>query len=382
MVITLYKTITALPVYKAYTTVLIESTGSMERSILNMNYISNQTTLITNQIEILKSRRLAERVIMRLDTSNQRDSLFIFKTNDEGNLKSLQSMADWLSGRMEVNNKKDTDIIEIIFSSNYPFECAYICNMIAKEFQRLNEETNRVEISELRRFLENQKESKGEELKLAEENLREFQERENVADLDAETSQLVDRYAQAQSMLEQAQVELDTYQERKKSLLSHLDERKQNLASDLSEISSPYLITLQNELAQAVAERTKFIIAIESEVSNPQRLSYENQVRSYDEKIKALKQKLEEESDKIKSSSMVNDPFKLSQELISSLLGVDSEIKSLTAKISALKDVVNEYDLKVKNLPDKILTLARLFRDKKAKDWKKQKFRKQDNPEM
>jgi capsular exopolysaccharide synthesis family protein len=368
MFITIYKTTTALPVFKAQTTVLIESTGSMERSILNMSYLGNQTTLITNQIEILKSRKLAESVIMCLDTSIMRDSLSIFKADNEGKIKSLRSMASWLMNMMEVNNKKDTDIIEITFSSNYPFECAYICNTIAKEFQRINEETNRVEISELRRFLEKQEESKGEELKLAEENLRDFQERENVADLDAETSQIVDRYAQAQAMLEQAQVELDAYQERKKSLLGHLDERKQSLASDLSEISSPYLVTLQNELAQAVAERTKFIIAIESEVSNPQRLSYENQIRAYDEKIKALKKKLEEESDKIKSSSMVNDPFKLSQELISSLLEVDSEIKSLTAKISALKDVVNEYDSRVKNLPDKILTLARLFRDKKAKE--------------
>jgi capsular exopolysaccharide synthesis family protein len=368
MAITIYKTVNALPVYKASTTILIESTGAMERSVLNMNYFGNQSTLITNQLEILKSRKLAERVIMRLDASYMRDSLSIFKPDKEGNIKSLQGMAGWLLGRMEVNNRKDTDIIEITFSSNYPFESAYLCNAIAQEFQRLNEETNRVEITELRRFLEKQGEIKGDELKLAEENFRDFQERENVADLDAETSQIVDRYAQAQAMLEQAQVELDAFQERKQSLVAHLDERKQNLAQDLSEISSPYLISLQNQLAQAVAERTKFIIAIESEVSNPQRLSYENQIKAYDEKIKALRQKLEEESDKIKSSSMVNDPFKLSQELISNLLEVDSEIKSLTAKISALKDIVNEYDSRIQNLPDKILTLARLFRDKKAKE--------------
>ena len=58
MAITIYKNMTALPVYKASTTVLIESTGAMERSVLNMNYFSNQTTLIANQLEILKQHSL------------------------------------------------------------------------------------------------------------------------------------------------------------------------------------------------------------------------------------------------------------------------------------------------------------------------------------
>lgn len=364
---TLYYTYTTDPVYEATTTVLIQGDG-MEQGIFEPIYFGNQRTLLTNQIEILKSRTLAERVVKRLDLSDIRDSLAIFKPNEEGTVLSLRAMAGWLGGNMEVEQRKDTDIIEIRFRAGTSFEAAFIVNEIADEFKLLNAETNRAEITDLRFFIEKQLDKKKEELANAEEELRAFQEREKVASLDGETTQLVERLAQAESMMEQAQVELNANQENKQTLLSQLEDRKTSLASDLSEISTPYLTALQNQLAEAEAEKTKFIILIESDISNPNKISYQDQVKSFENKIKAIREKLKSESEKIKASSMIKDPFAMSQDLISRLLNVESENKALTAKITALKSIVIDYEQRLETLPDKILNLARLERKKKVQE--------------
>jgi capsular exopolysaccharide synthesis family protein len=369
LIVTLVFTLTKPNVYEASTTVLIESTGTMERQIFGADLMmgSGGSTLIPNQMEILKSRTLAERTIRQLDMSDMRDSLSILKPDKEGNLPTMRGMTNWLQANMSLENRKDTDIIEIKFQANSPLECAYVANVIANEFKILNAEKSQGEVSELRNFLESQVNKKEEELKLAEDQLRDYLENENVASLDEETSQLVDRSANAESMLEQAQVDLDAAQEKKRSLTSQLEERRSSLGEDLGGISTPYILSLQNQLGDAVAERTKFVIAVES-AQNANRISYEGQLKVYDDRITALRQKLEEESQKLKSTGMVKDEFALSQEIITNLLTTDTEIKALTAKIKALRDVVADYEQDLENLPAKSLELARLTRQQKVKE--------------
>ena len=368
IVLTTIITFTTDPVYEAKATVLIQGSGTKERMLFDDLYFGNQSTMITNQIEILKSRSLADRVVKTLDLSDFRDSLKIFQPNEDGEIMSLREMTQWFQDNLEISHRKDTDLIDIIFTAGSPFECLQITNVTAEQFQNLNAFTNQKEITELREFLDDQIEIKGEELKRAEEDLREYQEKEKVASLDDETAQLVERFAHAESMLEEAQIELNSSQQRKQSLVSQIEERKISLQDDLSEISTPYLVALQNQLAEAVAEKSKYEIALRSEISNPNKLSFESQVKGYNDKINAIRDKLKEESRKIQSSSMVKDVFQLSQGLITSLLETETEIKSLTAKIGALQGVVSDYDYKLESLPDKILQLARLERKRKVQE--------------
>ncbi|NIW79926.1 MAG: hypothetical protein GWN16_10900, partial [Calditrichae bacterium] len=142
---TAYYTFTTPSVYQATGKILVESQGSMERALFNVNYINNQSTLITNQVEILKSRKLAERVVLQLESAPYRDSLSIFQPNSNGNYMVFRSQVDWIMGHLEVNPKKDTDIIEIVFTAGSPFEAAKICNVVTKTFQQLNKDFNRSE---------------------------------------------------------------------------------------------------------------------------------------------------------------------------------------------------------------------------------------------
>jgi len=359
-------TFTTDPVYEASSTVIIESSGAMAQSFFDLNYFGNQNTLVSNQMEILKSRTLAERVVKRLDLSDVRDSLKLFQPNEDGEYLSFREMVKIIRNNMEVEHMRDTDILTVTFSAGSPFEAAYIANAIAEEFQLLNAEANKSEISELRKFIEDRLRIKEKELHASEERLREYQEREKVASLDEETSELVSRLAEVEALMEQARVELQADLEMKKSLQEKLDERRQNLSNDLSEISTPYLISLQQQLAQVVAERTTYITALKSEAPTQNRQYYEDAIKQYDERIKAIKEKLREEAEKITSSSMVTDPLKMSQEIVNKLLTLDGDIKAATAKINSLQDVVAEYNTKLEALPEKVLDLARLERRRKV----------------
>ena len=366
LAVTVLYTLNADPVYEASSKVLIESNSGVQGSFFDVGYFGNQNTMVANQMEILKSRTLAERVVKRLDLSDVRDSLQIFQPNEDGEYLTFREMTKIIQDNMEVDHTRDTDVLTITYSAGSPFEAAYIANTIAEEFQLLNAESNKSEISELRKFIEDRLAIKANELRNSEERLREYQEREKVASLDEETNELVNRFAEASAMLEQAQVELQADLEMKKSLEEKLEERRLALPKDLSEISTPYLKSLQQQLAQLVADRTVYITALQAEARNQNTQYFQDAVKQYDEKINALKQKIEEEAGKITKSNMVTDPLELSQEMVHQLLTLDGEIKATTAKISTLQDVVSEYSQKLESLPEKILDLARLERRKKV----------------
>ena len=363
---TVFYTFTTDPEYEASTTLIIQSTGVMERSLFDFDYFGNRSTLISNQVEILKSRNLAEQVVKRLDLSDVRDSLRLFQPNEEGEYLSLRDMVSILRGNMQIDHKKDTDVITLTYVAESPFAAAYIVNTIADEYQLLNTKANRVQLNELKDFVEQQVAKKEEELRLSEERLRDYQEQEKLTNLDEETAELVNTLATYEAKLEEAQISLQATLEFKKSLEEQLNERRESLSSEISQISTPYLRSLQEQLAMAVAERTKYVIAIETEAEDANRRFFESNIHLYDEKINALRKKLQEEAKKISSSSMVSDPFQLTQELVSKLLTSEAEIKAGTAKINALQEVVNQYSQKLDALPAKVLELARLERRRKV----------------
>ncbi|KAA3612036.1 MAG: polysaccharide biosynthesis tyrosine autokinase [Calditrichaeota bacterium] len=359
---TVYYTFTTNPVYESSTTIIIESNKGMGNALFDFNSFGNQNTHIANQIEIIKSRSLAERVIKTMELSNVRDSLTLFHPNKEGEYKTLRDMVAIISERMEVINKKDTDIIEITIQAPSAFEAAFVTNTLAGEYEEASSEFNQGEIRDLRNFLEDQLGRKSDELKDSEEALRAYLEKEKVASLDEETTELVTRLSEVEAELEQTRVLLEANLEMKSSLESQLDDRRETFKTQIADISTPYITTLQTELATLVAEKTKYTTAVEVEAQGVNKQFFQRGVAQYDDKINALKEQLKEEAQKISSSSLVKDPYQVTQDVVTSLITLDAEIKSNTAKINILQDVVSEYSSELETLPVKVLGLARLER--------------------
>lgn len=360
VVATAYFSFTAPKVYEASGKIIVESKGSMERALFNINYFGNQTTLITNQVEVLKSRHLAEEVVRYLESVPYRDSLSIFQPDDNGNYMDFRSQTEWIMDHLEVMPKKDTDVIEIKFQAGSPFESAKICNVIMETYRNLNREFNRSEFKELRQFLEKQLEKKGEELRRSEEALKEYREKEKLVSLDESTQELISRLAETQAQMEQALVELDSYLEQKKSLENQLEDRKKSLSADITISATPLLSELQSEYARLVSEKVTYETLLSQDRVDPS--EYRLQMQTIENRLNALKKRMQEEASKIAASSMIQDPLMVAQDLTIKILEAETQIKSLRAKISALQDVVNDYEVQLARLPKQALELARLTR--------------------
>lgn len=363
---TVYYTFTTQPVYEASTSLIIEENSAMDNALFSFSGISNQNTHISNQIELIKSRTLAERVIKRIELSAMRDSISLFQPNDDGEYMTLRQMVRVISENMEVVNRKETDIIEITLSAPSAFEAAFLVNTIAEEYQSSSADYSRGELKDLRGFLENQVKKKGQELNTSEELLKDYQEQNGVASLDDETKEMVTRASAAESELEGARVKLQAAQEMKASLEKQINNSRETLKTEIGEISTPYIETLQKELAKLVGEKTKFESAVQAEAKGVNKEFFMIQLHQYEDRIKSLREKLNEEAQKLSQSSLVKDPFQLSQDLVAKLINVNAEIRANTAKINALQDVVNNYNTKLEALPSKVLELARLARRQKV----------------
>ncbi|MGH1363798.1 MAG: polysaccharide biosynthesis tyrosine autokinase [Calditrichia bacterium] len=360
-----YFTFTANPVFQASSKVLVDDQASMERALFNVNYMNNSSTLLAQQIEILKSRRLAENVIPKLEAKPYRDSLYVFQPLSNGGYFVFEDQVSWLRSQMAINPMLEADIIEITFSAGTAFESAEICNVITETFQQLNKEYNRSEFRDLREFLELQLRKKGEELRKSEETLRLYKETEKLVSLDASTAELIRKLAVSQAAGETAQIELQSAQEQKRSLEAQLEERRGALSSEVSEISSPLLNELQQNYAKLVSDKVRYESLIAQDKNIDPR-EYELQLQSMNSRISAVKSRLQEEAQRISTTSMVSDPLKIAEDLVASILDFENQINGLSAKIDAYRDVVQQNEIVLDQLPSQGLELVRLERQVKV----------------
>ncbi len=360
LVATVIFTFTTPPVYQATAKIMVESKGSMERALFDLNYLGNQSTLVTNQVEILKSRRLAEEVVRTLESAPYRDSLQIFQPNKDGEYLTFREQVEWVQNQLEVTPRKESDVIELNFKGGSPFEAAKVCNVIAETYRKLNREMNRREFKELRQFLERQLQYKGAELQKSEEALKRYQEQNKLVALDEVTKEMISRLAEAQAELETTTMELEAALEQKKSFERELEDRKKNLPVEVTQVSSPLLKELQEEYARKVSEKVTYETLVAQEKVDPE--IYRLKIQSMTNQIKAIQKRLQEEARRIAMSTMVADPLAISQQLVENILQLESHIKGLRAKLEVLREVVDGYEQELAHLPQKAIELARLQR--------------------
>ena len=360
LVATVIFTFTTPPVYQATAKIMVESKGSMERALFDLNYLGNQSTLVTNQVEILKSRRLAEEVVRTLESAPYRDSLQIFQPNKDGEYLTFREQVEWIQNQLEVTPRKESDVIELNFKGGSPFEAAKVCNVIAETYRKLNREMNRREFKELRQFLERQLQYKGAELQKSEEALKRYQEQNKLVALDEVTKEMISRLAEAQAELETTTMELEAALEQKKSFERELEDRKKNLPVEVTQVSSPLLKELQEEYARKVSEKVTYETLVAQEKVDPE--IYRLKIQSMTNQIKAIQKRLQEEARRIAMSTMVADPLAISQQLVENILQLESHIKGLRAKLEVLREVVDGYEQELAHLPQKAIELARLQR--------------------
>jgi len=350
---------TTQPIYESSTTLMIEEDGGMKKEIFEISSYMKQETMIKNQVEIIKSRTLAESVLQALLSSPFKkvwEEEVLRKRSDKVNPNDMVLI---LQQNTKVLPLKETDIVQVKVTAPNPDLAAFLANTIALEYYKQSLQVSRGEITEVRQFLEEQLSSIQKELQQAEEALRTYKEQEKVAALPEETEELVKQLAGFESLYNEAKTEFESNQKRLSYMRNQLTERKGRLVEDLSQISSPLIIQLRQEMANLEGISAGYLAQGFPE-NHPKMVEIIN-------RIEDIKQKLIKETSKLVSRELSSsDPLGYSQELVDKILILEIEIQSLGAKTEALKNIVDTYSNNLNTLPEKSLKLARLERNAKV----------------
>ncbi len=379
---TIYVTFATEPIYQSSAVMMIEQKNSMGESLFDFTSMMKKETMINNQVEILKSRSLAEDVIRRLQMSPEAHRLRIlgnkpldenannniFKSikkflqsekNDKDLLPSFEEMVKSLRERIEVNPIRDTDMITISVTAPSPFEAEYLANALANSYKLYNQHQSQAEVRQVKNFLEKQLNQYQNDLSRSEEALKDYKEKANVVALDKETEELVGKIAEVETLYNGAKTDMEAEQQR----LAFIDKqlREQNINIDIESISSiPYLDELKKKIAEKEASLSMYL----AEIIEKKAESYENTQKEIDRQksqIEALKAKFKEEVVKVAAAKFV-DPAQMAGSLFNNKIEVETEIQALRPKVEAFHRIMEKYNAELDALPEKSLKLARLMR--------------------
>ncbi len=355
-------TFTAKPVYEAKTSLLVDMEGRMQKEIFDViSPLAQREAALKNQAEILKSRSLALEVLDYLSKSAHHQYFQDLVSGDMHENRRLEKKIEYLRDNLKIQSLRGTDIIELKTTAPDPVLAASLANAYAQQYFKQSLKFTRGEISEVRQFLEMQLENIQMELKISEEALKAYKERQKVAALPDETTELVKKLVEFEGLYNEAQTDLESNLKRMEYMRSQLDERRKKLVEDISTVSSPLIVQLRSEIANLEAVKASYI-AQGISAAHPK-------ILEINQRVEDTKKSLINESSKIVSSELLSgDPLAMSSDLVNKILLLEIEIHSLSAKAKALGKVVETYSFQLNLLPEKSLQLARLERQAKVSE--------------
>jgi tyrosine-protein kinase Etk/Wzc len=323
---------------------------------------------IANEIEILKSHDLRERVrIALVDSFNQSPSKddfeLLYQTNPESGKRELAGdthIEDLLKSVVDVEQKRGLDIIDISVESPSPREAALIASVYASIYRTYNLEINRDQLTYLRNFLDQQRAEKKSQLNEAEDTLRSFQERGGIIALDEQAQSLISQLSQFEAQLNAARIELSASNEILSKYKDELAKQDPKLAEYLESVTSEtYITALQNQISELQLSKDLALAKAEPGIDVTQK------VKEYDLKITELKQKLDDKIKILKSGIFASSPEEVrrtSQKII------EEEVKnqSLVSQISSLGVIVRRYEERFNRLPKTTIEFARFKRTRES----------------
>ncbi|MBN1558890.1 polysaccharide biosynthesis tyrosine autokinase [candidate division KSB1 bacterium] len=372
-------TLSIKPVYEASVRLMLVDQSSVGQSLFDFTSMMTKETMINNQVEILKSRSLAERVIRDLHKSSiapeleilQRpdtlkagfsfSSLFRGKKREWDETAIFDRQVEKLRENLIVRHIRNTDMMEIRCQAHSPEEAAFVANAVALAYERINQEESKAEVQQVTEFLENQLQLYQDSLKVSEDELKSYQESAKVVALDHETSELVRKIAEFETLYNAARADLEAAKQRLVYIDAELE--RQNTDFDIEAISKT---TALEEFTKKIAEKESRLAVYQAQtiqkgLSTDTKQHTLREVENLQNQISALKQQFQEDVKAVAANQFM-DPAQVSSSLFTSKIAFETEIRALTPKVEAFGKIVEEYNAQLESLPAKKLELARRTR--------------------
>jgi capsular exopolysaccharide synthesis family protein len=366
--------VNAKNIYKATSLVKISKPSG---GVLDANPLLQATTdfamdrFLLNEIEILKSYQVRERVISALlDTfkvASKQHKFYILLDENTRQKKNvplvpapkLQLINDL--AKMDIEQKRGLDFVEVSVQSPSAYEAALIVNCYTEAYRQINLELTRNQLASVREFLVAQRTDKLQELGKSEEALRNFQEQGGIVALDQQATSLISFLSTLESKRDFDKIQMMSSDKLLQRYREELKKRAPDINAYLDQVASEeYLKDIQTQLAEAKLNRE--ILRVDPTVSN---IANQSAIKEYDKKVTVLEDLLKQKISTLKSSIFAATPEEL-KDLAQKILGAEVQVQAARVSMEQEDALVKKYEQKFNLLPKSSIELARLQRNRES----------------
>lgn len=357
------------PEYEATVTLFVNTQG--QTASLLRGFAFEETKKIGNEVELLKSRMIAEAVTARLieqrfldeDLPDPIPILMHFDPETDENVWSTPGQVTArLRRTVTFDTRRDSDFINITARTNNSEEAVLIANTYAQVYYDRNFYRSRQQSRTVREFLEEQLDTRREQLLTAEEAFRNYMEEQGVVQIDNETSRVIDQIAELEAQREATAVEIQSLTSTLASLQSQLEEQEPNVARNISSADNPYIRMIQEQMAQLEVERD---LTVTQNPGAEEDERYRRMLSDIDEQLGILRQNLRRRTAEFMETmapSIGDDPAGYVKQLRQRLLETDIELQGLEYRRLAINESLARYESQFERLPQVAMEYASLQR--------------------
>jgi capsular exopolysaccharide synthesis family protein len=388
VILTVYITLTTVPIWQATTVVMIKESGTDPSSFVFDFSMNKSQQRLQNETEVLKSFNLQEQVVNSLIEDGSAEQLALFGTRYVRVRYRLQDyFMDWVGSTSDsivapedldfpmrikiveqlrkhtwISTIRDTDILKISVSSTDSSDAILLANRMSDIYRNLDLAGGRGELHFVLTFLDSQITKYERRLAVVENELQVFQSKNQIYSLDGSAELLLKDLTSYESVYYTNVAELEVAQGRVKYLKSQLSDSENALMEEITNTNNPMIVALRGKIAELEAQKIQQMV---DEGWDETAL----QARDFNRRITEMKSKLTNITETlILSGWSEEDPFAASQEIFNKIVEQEVEVHAARSRAEEYKKLVDQMSGRLTNLPIQTLQYARLERDLKLNE--------------
>ncbi|WP_027339404.1 GumC family protein [Halonatronum saccharophilum] len=330
-------------IYQSSTLVMIEEDGGMEALFTDgmMGGFGSRSNKAATYTQILKSRRILDGVIQKLDLRDEESGEYIRTSS--------------LRNNVSISSGGDTNLLTITADYPDPVIAKEIANTLVSTFQRENQRINQANLTGASDFINDQLTEVEDNLIRLENSLLEYKDEHGVIYPSKQGEASLNRLFNLEMGIAEGEVELKQAKASLAEVENNLERKDAQIVSSRNITENPIIRSSKARLADLEIE---LVGLLENYTDN------HPQVRQLRTKIKELESRIGEEVNEI-VSSRTESVNPLYRSLEADFIQLQTKIIASKVKLEAYKDEVASLEGKVSVLPKRELDLARLQRETK-----------------
>ena len=383
ILISIYVTITTHPIYRARTTVLVkEKKDELSSFVFDFGSTGSKQRL-QNEIEVLNSYNLHDKVVQSLIEDGSANRLNLFGTRYIRKRYRLADFAvEWLSKReprkpdpqklsysqritiveklrrsTDVQVVRDADVIRISAFSPDSSEAVFLANKISSTYRSLDLAGGQGELHFVLAFLDSQIVKYETRLEAVENRLKQFQIDSQIYSLDGSSELLLNDLTKYESIYHTNVAELEVAQERVRYLKEQLSDSEQALMEEITNTNNPMIVALRGKIAELEAQKIQQMVDEGWDERSLQAKDYDRRIAEMKDRLTGITESL------ILSGWSEEDPFAASQEIFNKIVEQEVEVHSARSRSEEYRILVDKMSDRLLALPAQTLQYARLERE-------------------